>query len=97
MFMFYLFTSLLVYFACVYVFFSNRKLLLLVMLSLVFIVFSLFMLIVIFLIEFDYDCFFLLFFWFFSDCEVALGLSILVTMIRCHGKEFLNSFSSSLC
>nr|YP_003434191.1 NADH dehydrogenase subunit 4L [Prumna arctica]ADB03067.1 NADH dehydrogenase subunit 4L [Prumna arctica] len=97
MFMFSIFTSLLIYFSGVYVFFSKRKPLLMVLLSLEYIVLSLFMLIVIFLPEFDYDYFFPIIFLIFSVCEGALGLSILVSMIRSHGNDFFNSFSLSLC
>nr|ASU45973.1 NADH dehydrogenase subunit 4L [Schistocerca nitens caribbeana] len=97
MFMFSVFTSLLIYFAGVYVFSSKRKHLLMVLLSLEYIVLSLFMLIIIFLIEFDYDYFFPVIFLVFSVCEGALGLSILVSMIRSHGNDFFNSFGLSLC
>nr|AIW64786.1 NADH dehydrogenase subunit 4L [Indopodisma kingdoni] len=97
MFMFSIFTSLFVYLAGVYVFSSKRKHLLMVLLSLEYIVLSLFMLVVIFLIEFDYDYFFPVIFLVFSVCEGALGLSILVSMIRSHGNDFFNSFSLSLC
>nr|WIW75271.1 NADH dehydrogenase subunit 4L [Xenocatantops humilis] len=97
MFMFSIFTSLLIYFAGVYVFSSKRKHLLMVLYNLEYIVLSLFMLIVIFLIEFDYDYFFPVIFLVFSVCEGALGLSVLVSMIRSHGNDFFNSFGLSLC
>nr|YP_010759056.1 NADH dehydrogenase subunit 4L [Ramburiella turcomana]WEX31966.1 NADH dehydrogenase subunit 4L [Ramburiella turcomana] len=97
MFMFSIFTSLLIYFAGIYVFSSKRKHLLMVLLSLEYIVLSLFMLIVIFLVGFDYDYFFPVIFLVFSVCEGALGLSILVSMIRSHGNDFFNSFGLSLC
>nr|YP_009740650.1 NADH dehydrogenase subunit 4L [Heteropternis respondens]QID03612.1 NADH dehydrogenase subunit 4L [Heteropternis respondens] len=97
MFTFSIFTSLLVYFSGVYVFSSKRKHLLMVLLSLEYIVLSLFMLIIIFLIEFDYDYFFPVVFLVFSVCEGALGLSILVSMIRSHGNDFFSSFFLSLC
>nr|YP_009740806.1 NADH dehydrogenase subunit 4L [Sinopodisma lushiensis]QID03794.1 NADH dehydrogenase subunit 4L [Sinopodisma lushiensis] len=97
MFMFSIFTSLLIYFAGIYVFSSKRKHLLMVLLSLEYIVLSLFLLIVIFLIEFNYNYFFPIIFLVFSVCEGALGLSILVSMIRSHGNDFFNSFSLSLC
>nr|YP_009988382.1 NADH dehydrogenase subunit 4L [Sinopodisma rostellocerca]QNM39681.1 NADH dehydrogenase subunit 4L [Sinopodisma rostellocerca] len=97
MFMFSIFTSLLIYFGGIYVFSSKRKHLLMVLLSLEYIVLSLFMLIVIFLIKFNYDYFFPIIFLIFSVCEGALGLSILVSMIRSHGNDFFNSFSLSLC
>nr|QOL00916.1 NADH dehydrogenase subunit 4L [Chorthippus maritimus huabeiensis] len=97
MYMFSIFTSLLLYFSGVYVFSSKRKHLLMVLLSLEYIVLSLFMLIIVFLINFDYDYFFPVIFLVFSVCEGALGLSILVSMIRSHGNDFLNSFVLSLC
>nr|AEW48781.1 NADH dehydrogenase subunit 4L [Locusta migratoria] len=95
--MFGLFTCLSIYFSGVYVFCSKRKHLLVVLLSLEYIVLSLFMLIVLFLIDFDYDYFFPVIFLVFSVCEGALGLSILVSMIRSHGNDFFNSFFLSLC
>nr|YP_010686247.1 dehydrogenase subunit 4L [Ranacris albicornis]WAX39751.1 dehydrogenase subunit 4L [Ranacris albicornis] len=97
MFMFSIMTSLLIYFAGVYVFSSKRKHLLMVLLSLEYIVLSLFMLIIIFLVELNYDYFFPIIFLVFSVCEGALGLSILVSMIRSHGNDFFNSFTLSLC
>nr|YP_007627014.1 NADH dehydrogenase subunit 4L [Tristira magellanica]AGC22279.1 NADH dehydrogenase subunit 4L [Tristira magellanica] len=97
MFMFSFFTSLLIYFFGVYVFSSKRKHLLMVLLSLEYIVLSLFMLIIIFLVSYDYDYFFPVIFLVFSVCEGALGLSILVSMIRSHGNDFFNSFVLSLC
>nr|QOL00708.1 NADH dehydrogenase subunit 4L [Omocestus haemorrhoidalis] len=97
MYMFSIFTSLLIYFAGVYVFSSKCKHLLMVLLSLEYIVLSLFLLIFFFLIEFDYDYFFPVIFLVFSVCEGVLGLSILVSMIRSHGNDFLNSFVFSLC
>nr|YP_009729989.1 NADH dehydrogenase subunit 4L [Oxya hainanensis]QHX99827.1 NADH dehydrogenase subunit 4L [Oxya hainanensis]QID03742.1 NADH dehydrogenase subunit 4L [Oxya hainanensis] len=97
MFMFSIFTSLLMYFSGVYVFSSKRKHLLMVLLSLEYIVLSLFLLIIVFLINFDYDYFFPIIFLVFSVCEGALGLSILVSMIRSHGNDFFSSFGLSLC
>nr|YP_003434452.1 NADH dehydrogenase subunit 4L [Gomphocerus licenti]ACR48319.1 NADH dehydrogenase subunit 4L [Gomphocerus licenti] len=98
MYMFSIFTSLLLYFSGVYVFSSKRKHLLMVLLSLEYIVLSLFMLIIVFLIEFDYDYLFPVIFLVFSVWEGALGPSILVSMIRSHGNDyFFNSFVLSLC
>uniref|UniRef100_UPI0031F3F326 NADH dehydrogenase subunit 4L n=1 Tax=Pyrgodera armata TaxID=1964324 RepID=UPI0031F3F326 len=97
MFMLSIYTSLLIYVSGVYIFSSKRSHLLVVLLSLEYIVLSLFMLIVIFLVEFNYDYFFPIIFLVFSVCEGALGLSILVSMIRSHGNDFFNSFFLSLC
>nr|APD14839.1 NADH dehydrogenase subunit 4L [Acrida cinerea] len=95
--MFSIFTSMMIYFSGIYVFSSSRKHLLMVLLSLEYVVLSLFMLIIVFLIMFDYDYFFPIIFLVFSVCEGALGLSILVSMIRSHGNDFFNSFNLSLC
>nr|YP_002261361.1 NADH dehydrogenase subunit 4L [Acrida willemsei]ACG59318.1 NADH dehydrogenase subunit 4L [Acrida willemsei] len=95
--MFSIFTSMMIYFSGIYVFSSSRKHLLMVLLSLEYVVLSLFMLIIVFLISFDYDYFFPIIFLVFSVCEGALGLSILVSMIRSHGNDFFNSFNLSLC
>nr|YP_007627066.1 NADH dehydrogenase subunit 4L [Tanaocerus koebelei]AGC22382.1 NADH dehydrogenase subunit 4L [Tanaocerus koebelei] len=92
-----LISSLMIYFSGVYVFSSKRKHLLMVLLSLEYMVVSLFMMIIIYLIIFDYDYYFSIIFLVFSVCEGALGLSILVSMIRSHGNDFFHSFSLSLC
>nr|YP_003856678.1 NADH dehydrogenase subunit 4L [Euchorthippus fusigeniculatus]ADK77619.1 NADH dehydrogenase subunit 4L [Euchorthippus fusigeniculatus] len=95
--MFSIFTSLLIYFSGGYVFSSKRKHLLMVLVKMEKIGLSLFMVIINFLYNFDYEYFFPLIFLVFSVCEGALGLSILVSMIRSHGNDFLNSFVLSLC
>nr|YP_003856704.1 NADH dehydrogenase subunit 4L [Mekongiella xizangensis]ADK77645.1 NADH dehydrogenase subunit 4L [Mekongiella xizangensis] len=95
--MFGLFTCLSIYFSGVYVFCSKRKHLLVVLLSLEYIVLSLFMLIVFFLLSLIMIIFFPVIFLVFSVCEGALGLSILVSMIRSHGNDFFNSFFLCLC
>nr|YP_010939915.1 NADH dehydrogenase subunit 4L [Aularches miliaris]WLG65252.1 NADH dehydrogenase subunit 4L [Aularches miliaris] len=90
-------SSLLIYFSGVYVFSSKRKHLLVVLLSLEYIVLSLFFMIVIYLFSYDYDYYFPIVFLVMSVCEGALGLSILVSMLRSHGNDFFNSFCLSLC
>nr|AIW64799.1 NADH dehydrogenase subunit 4L [Mekongiella wardi] len=90
-------TFLLIYFSGIYVFSSSRKHLLIVLLSLEYIVLSLFMLVIIYLFSYDYDYYFPMIFLVFSVCEGALGLSILVSMIRSYGNDFFSSFSLSLC
>nr|YP_003856691.1 NADH dehydrogenase subunit 4L [Mekongiana xiangchengensis]ADK77632.1 NADH dehydrogenase subunit 4L [Mekongiana xiangchengensis] len=92
-----LLTSLLIYVSGIYVFSSKRKHLLVVLLSLEYIVLSLFMMIIVYLFSYDYDYYFPLIFLVFSVCEGALGLSILVSMVRSYGNDFFNSFSLSLC
>nr|UFZ13381.1 NADH dehydrogenase subunit 4L [Ctenochauliodes yangi] len=80
-----------------WVFISNRKHLLLMLLSLEFMVISLFMFLIIFLLMFDYEAYFSMVFLTFSVCEGALGLGILVSMIRTHGNDYFSSFNILVC
>nr|QJT42851.1 NADH dehydrogenase subunit 4L [Agrilus mali] len=75
------------------VFCSKRKHLLLTLLSLEFIVLSLYFLSSFSLSFFSYEFFFLMIFLTFSVCEGALGLSILVSIIRTHGNDYFQSFN----
>nr|AAX31485.1 NADH dehydrogenase subunit 4L [Ceratitis flexuosa] len=77
----------------VFVFVSNRKHLLSMLLSLEYIVLNLFFLLYIFLSLMEYMSFFSMMFLTFSVCEGALGLSILVSMIRTHGNDYFQSFN----
>nr|YP_007627027.1 NADH dehydrogenase subunit 4L [Lentula callani]AGC22318.1 NADH dehydrogenase subunit 4L [Lentula callani] len=97
MFMFSIFTSLLIYFVGVFVFSSKRKHLLMVLMSLEYMVLSLFIMIIIYLSGYGGDYYFPMIFLVFSVCEGALGLSILVSMIRCYGNDFFGSFGLVLC
>nr|QXM16905.1 NADH dehydrogenase subunit 4L [Neoneuromus vanderweelei] len=80
-----------------WVFVSKRKHLLLMLLSLEFIVISLFMGLVIILKVYNFENFFSMFYLTFSVCEGALGLGILVSMIRTHGNDYFNSFNIMQC
>nr|YP_010471460.1 NADH dehydrogenase subunit 4L [Brillia bifasciata]UVG40799.1 NADH dehydrogenase subunit 4L [Brillia bifasciata] len=91
------FLPLYLFFSGVVVFVSNRKHLLSVLLSLEFIVLSLFIFFFIFLSYMNFEFYFSLMFLVFSVCEGALGLSILVSMIRTHGNDYFNSFSLLMC
>nr|QTF74368.1 NADH dehydrogenase subunit 4L [Sarcophila latifrons] len=77
----------------VFTFVSNRKHLLSMLLSLEYIVLSLFLLLFIYLNLLNYEMFFSMMFLTFSVCEGALGLSILVSMIRTHGNDNFQSFN----
>nr|YP_010693200.1 NADH dehydrogenase subunit 4L [Zeugodacus triangularis]WCB98485.1 NADH dehydrogenase subunit 4L [Zeugodacus triangularis] len=81
----------------IFVFVSNRKHLLSMLLSLEYIVLNLFFLLFIFLNLMDYNMFFSMMFLTFSVCEGALGLSILVSMIRTHGNDYFQSFNILQC
>nr|QXM16996.1 NADH dehydrogenase subunit 4L [Neoneuromus fenestralis] len=80
-----------------WVFVSKRKHLLLMLLSLEFIVISLFMGLMIILKVYNFESFFSMFYLTFSVCEGALGLGILVSMIRTHGNDYFNSFNIMQC
>uniref|UniRef100_UPI00315CE12D NADH dehydrogenase subunit 4L n=1 Tax=Paraclius curvispinus TaxID=3133235 RepID=UPI00315CE12D len=79
------------------VFVLNRKHLLSMLLSLEYIVLSLFSLLFMYLMFLSYQSFFTMMFLTFSVCEGALGLSILVSLIRTHGNDYFQSFSLLQC
>nr|WDA94032.1 NADH dehydrogenase subunit 4L [Apotropina sp. 1 JJC-2023a] len=76
-----------------FMFISSRKHLLSMLLSLEFIVLILFFLLFIYLNLLGYESYFSMMFLTFSVCEGALGLSILVSLIRTHGNDNFMSFS----
>nr|YP_009663912.1 NADH dehydrogenase subunit 4L [Hydrotaea aenescens]QCW07945.1 NADH dehydrogenase subunit 4L [Hydrotaea aenescens] len=78
-------------------FVMNRKHLLSMLLSLEYIVLSLFLLLFIYLNMMNFENFFSMMFLTFSVCEGALGLSILVSMIRTHGNDYFQSFNILQC
>nr|YP_003587604.1 NADH dehydrogenase subunit 4L [Hyphantria cunea]ADD53027.1 NADH dehydrogenase subunit 4L [Hyphantria cunea] len=75
------------------IFVLKHKHLLIVLLSLEFIVLSLFFFLLIYLSYIEFDMFMLMVFLVFSVCEGALGLSILVSMIRTHGNDYFQSYN----
>nr|UYA96515.1 NADH dehydrogenase subunit 4L [Janus sp. 1 GYN-2022d] len=79
------------------VFVSKRKHLLITLLSLEFIVLSLFLFLFMYLSIFFYEGFFSMIFLTFSVCEGALGLSVLISLIRTHGNDYFQSFSILQC
>nr|YP_002456252.1 NADH dehydrogenase subunit 4L [Deracantha onos]ABV23673.1 NADH dehydrogenase subunit 4L [Deracantha onos] len=87
----------LVIFMGLWVFCSNRKHLLSMLLSLEFIVLGLFSLLYVFLNFYEYELYFSMVFLTFSVCEGALGLAVLVSMIRTHGNDFFQTFSILQC
>nr|YP_001542725.1 NADH dehydrogenase subunit 4L [Anabrus simplex]ABM89645.1 NADH dehydrogenase subunit 4L [Anabrus simplex] len=88
---------ILVFLMGAWTFCSKRKHLLSMLLSLEFIVLSLFGLLYLYLNFFDYELYFSMVFLTFSVCEGALGLSVLVSMIRTHGNDFFQTFSVLQC
>nr|YP_010446981.1 NADH dehydrogenase subunit 4L [Loxocera lunata]UTM10346.1 NADH dehydrogenase subunit 4L [Loxocera lunata] len=80
-----------------FMFVSNRKHLLSMLLSLEYIVLSLFFMLFMFLNMMNYEMYFSMIFLTFSVCEGALGLSILVSMIRTYGNDYFQSFNMLQC
>lgn len=79
------------------VFVSNRKFLLITLLSLEYIVLRLFLFLFIVLNFLGSELYFRIIFLTFRVCEGALGLSILVSLIRTHGNNYIQSFNILLC
>lgn len=77
-------------------FVSKRKHLLSTLLRLEFIVLSLFFYIF-YILVFYYELYFLIYFLTFGVCEGALGLGILVSIIRSHGNDYFRSFRILQC
>nr|YP_007627001.1 NADH dehydrogenase subunit 4L [Chauliops fallax]AFV25574.1 NADH dehydrogenase subunit 4L [Chauliops fallax] len=76
-----------------FVFCSIYKHLLMVLFSIEYLVVSLYLLFFLFLSQFGFELYFILIFLVLSVCEGALGLGILVNMIRSHGNDLLSSIS----
>nr|YP_010192710.1 NADH dehydrogenase subunit 4L [Dodona maculosa]QZP40864.1 NADH dehydrogenase subunit 4L [Dodona maculosa] len=75
------------------IFVSKRKHLLIVLMSLEFIVLSIYFMLMLYLSMVDYNMYMLMIFLVLSVCEGALGLSILVSLIRTHGNDYFQSFN----
>nr|YP_010991150.1 NADH dehydrogenase subunit 4L [Chrysopa formosa]WOX61423.1 NADH dehydrogenase subunit 4L [Chrysopa formosa] len=89
--------SMLMFISGIIVYVMKRKHLLSTLLSLEFIVLSLFYLLFLMYINYNYEYYFTMIFLVFSVCEGALGLSILVSMIRTHGNDYFQSFNILEC
>nr|AIT99344.1 NADH dehydrogense subunit 4L [Ampittia dioscorides]QXI88813.1 NADH dehydrogenase subunit 4L [Onryza maga] len=75
------------------IFISKHKHLLIMLLSLEFIVLIIFLMLMIYLSYVEFDLYMLMVYLVFTVCEGALGISILVSMIRTHGNDYFQSFS----
>nr|YP_009489526.1 NADH dehydrogenase subunit 4L [Bhutanitis mansfieldi]WDW20250.1 NADH dehydrogenase subunit 4L [Bhutanitis mansfieldi]SPP23403.1 NADH dehydrogenase subunit 4L [Bhutanitis mansfieldi] len=75
------------------IFVSSYKHLLITLLSLEFIVLSIFFFFLMYLNFIEFNMYLIMIFLLFSVCEGALGLSILISMIRTHGNDYFQSFS----
>lgn len=74
-----------------------RKHLLSILLRLEFIALSLFILLVLFLKIINFEVYLLMFFLVFIVCEGSLGISILVSLIRTHGNDYISRFRILQC
>lgn len=79
------------------VFISNRKHLLITLLRLEYILLGIFLLIIFYFSLNFIEIYFLIIYLVFGVCEGALGLSILVLIIRTHGNNYFQSFNSLIC
>nr|YP_009567867.1 NADH dehydrogenase subunit 4L [Xenogryllus marmoratus]QBF03786.1 NADH dehydrogenase subunit 4L [Xenogryllus marmoratus]QOL00799.1 NADH dehydrogenase subunit 4L [Xenogryllus marmoratus] len=85
------------YFSGMWVFCSKRKHLLMVLLSLEYMVIFTFSLFIHWLGLYECGMYFSMIYLVFSVCEGALGLGILVSMVRCYGNDFFQSFVMLRC
>lgn len=75
------------------IFVRKHKHLLIVLLRLEFIVLRIYFLIIYYFLIINYDMYILIVFLVFSVCEGALGLSILVSIIRTFGNDYFQSYN----
>ncbi|YP_003208163.1 NADH dehydrogenase subunit 4L (mitochondrion) [Halyomorpha halys] len=75
------------------IFCSTRKHLLLSLLSLEFMVLCVFLSLFLVMYIYGYELYILLLFLVFTVCEGALGLSVLVSLVRSQGNDYLSSMS----
>lgn len=71
----------------------KRKHFLLILLRLEFIILSLYFNLFIYLSYFQFEYYFRIIFLTIRVCEGALGLSLLVSMIRTHGNDYFQTFN----
>lgn len=94
---FYYFVPVLSVLCGLWVFCSKRKHLLNTLLRLEYIMLSVFWLIVLTLSLVGQEIFFSLFFLTFAACEGALGLALLVSIVRSHGNDRFGNFNLLQC
>nr|QNP09632.1 NADH dehydrogenase subunit 4L [Ochthebius sp. IBE<ESP> AN104] len=85
--------SMFMYLIGILVFSLKRKHLLLILLSLEFIILSLYFNMFLYLSFYLNELYFTMIFLSMSVCEGALGLSLLVSLIRSHGNDYFQSFN----
>lgn len=94
---FYYFIPLVSLFCGLWVFVSKRKHLLNTLLSLEYIILRVFWFISLHLSSLGHENYFVLFFLTLAACEGALGLSLLVSVVRTHGNDCFRRFRVLQC
>lgn len=85
--------SFIIFFSGLLVFCIKRKHLLVILLRLEFIILSLYFNLFLYLRRLNYEFYFCIIFIVIRVCEGALGLSILVSLIRTHGNDYFQTFN----
>nr|NP_775074.1 NADH dehydrogenase subunit 4L [Triops cancriformis]QCZ36071.1 NADH dehydrogenase subunit 4L [Triops cancriformis]QCZ36084.1 NADH dehydrogenase subunit 4L [Triops cancriformis]BAC53603.1 NADH dehydrogenae subunit 4L [Triops cancriformis] len=91
------FVGLILVVSALWIFISSRFHLLAVLMSLEGMMLGQFLLLATFLLRLGAEYYFLLFFLVVVVCEAALGLSILVSIVRTHGNDYFTSFNTLQC
>nr|AZL93356.1 NADH dehydrogenase subunit 4L [Pamphilius sp. ZJUH_2016023] len=81
------------FFQGIFVFNSNYNHLLIMLLSLEFLVLTLFLILMYYFMNINSEFYFGMIFLTFSVCESALGLAILISLIRSHGNDYFKILS----
>nr|AJD07283.1 NADH dehydrogenase subunit 4L [Triops longicaudatus] len=92
-----IFSGLLIIASALWIFLYFRFHLLAVLMSLEGMMLGQFVLLSILLIHLGQEYYFILYFLVAVVCEAALGLSILVSIVRTHGSDYFNSFNTLQC
>nr|YP_010626151.1 NADH dehydrogenase subunit 4L [Agulla arizonica]WBK02988.1 NADH dehydrogenase subunit 4L [Agulla arizonica] len=85
------------YFFGMFIFCLSWKHFLMMLLSLEFLVLGMFLMIFYYLKFYGFELYFSMIFIVYCVCEGALGLSILVSLIRTHGNDYFKSFNFLQC
>ena len=91
---YYLYSLIILFYSSLYIYVSKYKHFLLILLSLESIVLSIYILIFIYFVQFFYEYFLLILFLTIRVCERALGLSLLVLIVRIHGGDIILIFDN---
>nr|ARH54321.1 NADH dehydrogenase subunit 4L [Curculionidae sp. 6 AH-2016] len=91
---FYFYSLVSLFFSSLYIYVSKYKHFLLMLLSLESIILSLYLLLMFYLLNFNNEFFMLMIYLTMSVCESALGLSLLVLLIRTHGSDSIMLFDN---